>query len=382
MEGQAQPLGKKFVLTNGKKIAFPPAHPDCRCTIGEPTGFSKSTAPRLAGRPRDLISETLSEYVPSWMQFGKIVGDIDEVEPGSHAQDVLDLVLQDKRGIGRALLKPPLEIYNYDAPWDMIDEHTRSELSANSATRDILASAIGKLLGVPTPAATWREFAGVSQRVLDRLSGPRRIPGLLEGSVQERVPHTLSLSSIWDGLRVKGINYNFQMDDLRELQASSIFDILTLNPDRHSGNVLVQLPGIDDLSPGEFGRGVAKRVNNAYGHVKAFMIDQSFAFNTIGQPLNEVMTGDFGDSALWDFWVLPTSDPASMHPEFHPMTSDDNDYWVDRLQSGSDRMHALVESAKGLTKREVAGFTDRYSTVLDLLKKQIFMSQYLSWISP
>lgn len=39
MKEQEQSFGKKFILPNGKKVMFPPAHPDCRCTMGDPSAF-------------------------------------------------------------------------------------------------------------------------------------------------------------------------------------------------------------------------------------------------------------------------------------------------------------------------------------------------------
>jgi hypothetical protein len=37
MDRHEEPLNRPFILPNGKRVQYPPAHPRCRCTLGEPT---------------------------------------------------------------------------------------------------------------------------------------------------------------------------------------------------------------------------------------------------------------------------------------------------------------------------------------------------------
>jgi len=64
VDRQEQPLNKPFVLANGTKTQFPPAHPSCRCTIGEPTigPSSMSRSGRIVLDTLPKLAQTLNEF--------------------------------------------------------------------------------------------------------------------------------------------------------------------------------------------------------------------------------------------------------------------------------------------------------------------------------
>ena len=345
MNGQEQPFGKKFVLPSGKKIMFPPAHPNCRCTMGDP-----STGPRTVTRLIPFVQNAL----PSWMKTGKLMSASHIDTDDFHVTDVFDMVLGEGSAMHRAVFKPP----DFE---EILGGLGRVERVAESDTpvREVLAAALGKILGVPIPKTGFRTFSRQDAASFEEFkfffdqANRESVRGMLQSFIPDSIPLSLSYTV----RRLKGIPLPNIGDRTRD--AFAIFDYAIGNGDRHGENVMLELPGLgDDIALYEDAIRARLRPNRwTAGKSKIWGIDHGFAFKPNPSPA-------LGPNALAPWWHERRDEMElrDVPGRWREITRDSSDYFMDKLGSNSARIIDLVRDTD-LSLAEKNAFLNRLATV-------------------
>jgi len=357
MNKQEQPLQKPFIMPNGGKLMFPPAHPRCRCTMGEPSALG-------GGPPRRLDAASILEAGRAWLTHGMI---IDRQLIGGSATKVYDISLMTPSGLRHTIFKPP---DSGDLTLRLINSGNLS-IIGSTAERELLSAAFGRVLGIP-------EMPDTVGRLV-RLGSKQFF-----GSMSERILDTASLKQVLGGwFRIiqpdpaGPIITNPPLLHLSDHTRNglTVLDLLIGNMDRHPGNMLVRFPGHDAMMQA---RAVSNNIGNAatwstalrnliQDPLKFIAIDHGYTFGrprpghegeVLGLP-NRMMA----KNSLGPFWRQNMTDRSSA---LKSLSADARDFWVDKLVTSQDTLKELLTSAS-LSLDEKEGAMKRLQAVLNAL---------------
>lgn len=370
MNKQSQPINKPFVTPSGKHIMYPPVHPRCRCTMGDP-----SMVPRIPTLPGDVLDAAYPGLAK-----GRIIDRV--ILGGGHVTKVFDVKILDLGRIIRAIAKPA------DKGW-VTDEFIDSKMigpETDTAAREVLASSVGKLLGVP----------GLVPTVGRTLTyGAKKFAT----SLGERVDDTIQLGSLigkWSYLRWTnrlGDVIRFSDDQLLGI---SVWDMITGNFDRHSGNILAVIPGISTAQGSGATPGWWHPITEAVkGVIRLHPIDHGYSFPQMTKKLEDLLPNGltapndphqnfvFGKSALlpwlhsisWPppgFVFPPNAAPAYQlfssweHAQLRNLEPALISTWAQKVIGARESIASIVENST-LTDIEKEGALRRLRTVVGSL---------------
>jgi hypothetical protein len=245
MNKQEQPLAKPFITPKGDKIQFPPAHPRCRCTLGEPT---------LPSGRRIMSGELPSKY--SWLEHGSVIS---RQKLNVSATSIYEVMLNAGGGqLPWAMFKPADEGH---ITQDIIYENFM-EADASTAQRELLASALDRVLGLELIPPTGSRMITFGAKKLF-------------GAIAEKIPNTLQVGAWTRGFLRQGFPFPQLTTEFRD--GASIFDIINGNMDRHGGNMLVQLPEdiMKKIKAGTLGKSDFAAMSSP---LNAWLIDHGYTF--------------------------------------------------------------------------------------------------------
>jgi len=207
VDKQERPFTKPFVLGNGRKVQFPPAHPSCRCTIGDPSKIkTKHSGPLGNFLDKSEFLETSGIRKKEWINTTNELYKI-RLDDGNYA-----------------FWKPVNDSW---AVTMMEEVGIRS--SATSASRELASSRVGDLLNANVPVSARRSL---KSSLLGRMK---------DGVITESVDNAITFQTLAYYSKMAGMPLpDVAMTELLRLTA---YDLIIGQTDRHDTNLLVKLSG-------------------------------------------------------------------------------------------------------------------------------------------
>lgn len=313
MNGQAQPFREPFVTPDGRKIHVPPAHPRCRCTVGEPRE-GRLVKPRLL---------SLSEILAQGTEFLR-EGTIIRTDPFPHHSRMSEILFefQGTRRFGLFKQGDPL--------------------------RESLATGIGRILNLEVPGLIIPPTGRVSSEA---------------GILMEYVTSTIPLGVISSALAVlKDTPAMAVWPKIADasLFGFSVFDYLVGAADRHAYNFITKLP-FEMLSPLRLLEAGGMDQNEWISesrHALSSLFTRPLSLISIDHEDTFYPFADLSFNVLGRYWK---DKPGQL------FSADARDLWISALSERRDSIFHLVE-ASGLSLREKTVIRSRFETLLAKLR--------------
>ena len=355
MDRQEQPLGKPFVMPDGKALMFPPAHPRCRCTMGEPTSPS--------GR-MSASGEAPTKH--SWLQLGSIVS---RQKLNVSATNVYELMINaagwpHAAPPGWPNAVPPLMPWAIFKPADegqvtrdVFDLRYMSD-TASTAQRELLTAAFDRVLGLDlVPPSMSRTITMGAKKLF--------------GVVSEKIPDNLQVGSWTRMFQNFGLPFPQITPEFRD--GASILDMVIGNMDRHGGNMLVQLPHdiMQKIQAGTFKLPDAAAMRDP---LNGWLIDHGYVAGLPSRAMGTIGTTKLINSNVLTKWWF---DSPSKERQFRfadlagwgrglEITRDSADKWIAILTGTRPQLLTLAENF-GIHQDELGAMESRIRAVLDSL---------------
>jgi SPP1 gp7 family putative phage head morphogenesis protein len=341
MDRQEQPLGKPFVMPDGKALMFPPAHPRCRCTMGEPTSPS--------GR-MSASGEAPTKH--SWLQLGSIVS---RQKLNVSATNVYELMINAGGGqMPWAIFKPADE---GQVTRDVFDLRYMSD-TASTAQRELLTAAFDRVLGLDlVPPSMSRTITMGAKKLF--------------GVVSEKIPDNLQVGSWTRMFQNFGLPFPQITPEFRD--GASILDMVIGNMDRHGGNMLVQLPHdiMQKIQAGTFKLPDAAAMRDP---LNGWLIDHGYVAGNPHPYGNPSGVTNLINSNVLTKWWFDFPSPAK-HFDVGDLkswgnaleiTRDSADKWISILTGTRPQLLTLAENF-GIHPDELGAMESRIRSILDSL---------------
>ena len=339
MDRQEQPLGKPFVMPDGKALMFPPAHPRCRCTMGEPTSPSGQ---------RIMSGDAPTKH--SWLQLGSIIS---RQKLNVSATNVYELMINAGGGqMPWAIFKPADEGPTTTEICDM----GYMSRSASTAQRELLTAAFDRVLGLNlVPPSMSRTITMGAKKLF--------------GVVYEKIPDNLQVGSWTRTFQNFGLPFPQITPEFRD--GASILDLIIGNMDRHGGNMLVQLPHdiMQKIRAGNFKLQDAAAMRDP---LNGWLIDHGYV---AGLPHgNPGGVTELINSNVLTKWWFDFPSPAR-HFDVRDLktwgnaleiTKDSADRWISTLIDARPQLLTLAQNL-GIDVDELGAMETRIRSILDSL---------------